>query len=81
MTEGEGAQSFEEEVTIFFLCPVCFEASEHQLECHGHLMVLVNPGEPGDERRKPLIRKGRIISNAPRWFLEQRRSRVEDDEQ
>ncbi len=55
----------------FYLCPVCFHASDSADMCHGHTMVFVDPGEPGDERRKPVTDAGgRMVSRAPRWFLE-----------
>jgi len=34
-------------------------------------MLVCKPGEPGSERRKPLVdRSGNLLSRAPRWFLE-----------
>jgi hypothetical protein len=55
----------------FYLCPICFEVSESQRAHHGRLMLQCNPGQPGDERRKPVISgDGRLHSHAPRWFLE-----------
>ncbi len=55
----------------FYLCPICFEAFECDGEHHDHRLVRCDPGEPGDERRKPVINgSGRITSRAPRWFLE-----------
>lgn len=57
--------------SAFYLCPVCFTASEHRDECHEHAMVLFDPGEPGDLRRRPIQNGyGRIKSMAPRWYLE-----------
>jgi len=58
-------------VSAFYLCPVCFIASEHQDRCHDHNMVLFDPGNPEDFRRKPLFTtQGKLRSQAPRWFLE-----------
>ena len=55
----------------FYLCPVCFTASEHRDRCHDHEMILFDPGNPEDLRRKPLVDgEGKLRSQAPRWFLE-----------
>ncbi|MGH2523556.1 MAG: hypothetical protein ACRDH2_13715 [Anaerolineales bacterium] len=54
----------------FYLCPLCFEAFEAEGEHHNHRLVRCDPGEPGGERRKPIVRAGRLASRAPRWFLE-----------
>jgi hypothetical protein len=55
----------------FYLCPVCFAASERRERCHDHAMILFDPGNPEDFRRKPLFnRQGQLRSQAPRWFLE-----------
>ena len=54
---------------IFYLCPTCFEASETAAECHGHRMMHCECGQPGDERRKPVVNGGgQLTSRAPRWF-------------
>jgi hypothetical protein len=55
----------------FYLCPTCFYASTTADPCHEHTLVRVDPGLPGDERRKPVTdQKGHILSPAPRWFHE-----------
>jgi hypothetical protein len=57
--------------SAFYLCSVCFTASEHQDVCHEHAMTLFNPGNPGDLRRRPLQNGlGRLKTMAPRWYLE-----------
>jgi hypothetical protein len=34
-------------------------------------MVKCDVGEPGDERRKPIVdRFGKYVSRAPRWYIE-----------
>lgn len=54
-----------------YICPVCFRVCETQEECHEHKMIACDPGNPGDERRKPVVdRFGKLVSRAPRWFLE-----------
>jgi len=56
---------------FFYLCPVCFETSESDDQCHRHRMVLCDAGDLDDERREPLIGvNGQLNSRAPRWFLE-----------
>jgi hypothetical protein len=56
---------------IFYLCPTCFYATEIPEDVHEHPLLRVDPGLPGDERRKPVLgRDGRMLSAAPRWFLE-----------
>jgi hypothetical protein len=55
----------------FYLCPTCFYASEIPDDGHEHTLLRVDPGLPGDERRKPVTnRNGHILSPAPRWFYE-----------
>jgi hypothetical protein len=57
--------------TTFYLCPTCFNISESARECHSRQMIRCDAGQPGDERRKPVINgDGRLHSHAPRWFLE-----------
>jgi hypothetical protein len=56
---------------VFYICPVCFEICETRRDCHGHAMVHCDTVAPDDERRKPLFDAGgRLVSRAPRWFLE-----------
>jgi hypothetical protein len=58
-------------VHVFFICPTCFNACEDAQECHEHQMMGCDPGEPGHERRKPVMDDvGRVQTRAPRWFLE-----------
>jgi hypothetical protein len=55
----------------FYICPVCFQVCETKQECHEHTMLECDPGEAGDERRRPVRdRFGNLASRAPRWFLE-----------
>jgi len=57
--------------STFYICPICFEVSESEREHHGRPMIRCDAGQPGDERRKPVINgNGRLKSHAPRWFLE-----------
>ena len=56
---------------VFYLCPKCFYASDVPDESHEHTLLRVDPGWPGDERRKPVTdQNGHILSPAPRWFYE-----------
>jgi hypothetical protein len=56
---------------VFYLCPICFYASEIPDDRHEHVLLRVDPGLPGDDRRKPVTdQKGHIRSAAPRWFYE-----------
>lgn len=56
---------------LFFICPICFEVCDSCRDCHGHTMICCDAIEAGDERRKPVFGVGgRLISRAPRWFLE-----------
>jgi hypothetical protein len=56
---------------VFYICPSCFYACEKPDDSHRHAMLRVNPGAPGDERRKPVMDKnGQILTPAPRWFQE-----------
>jgi hypothetical protein len=55
----------------FYLCPTCFYASETSDERHEHALLRVDPGMPGDERRKPVTdQEGHTLTPAPRWFHE-----------
>jgi hypothetical protein len=55
----------------FYLCPTCFYASEISDESHEHPLLRVDPGQPGDDRRKPVTdRDGLIVCPAPYWFYE-----------
>jgi len=55
----------------FYLCPTCFYACETPDKDHEHALLRVDPGLPGDEKRKPVTdSKGRILSAAPQWFHE-----------
>jgi hypothetical protein len=56
---------------MFYMCPVCFQVCDSDKECHAHRMVSCRPGPPGDARRKPVEdRFGKLVSRAPRWYLE-----------
>jgi hypothetical protein len=56
---------------VFYLCPVCFRRSESDDECHAQRMVVCDAGEWDDERRRPIVgADGRLLTHAPRWFLE-----------
>jgi hypothetical protein len=56
---------------LFYICPFCFKVCESCRDCHERRMIRCDVGQPGDERRKPLIdASGRLQSRAPRWFLE-----------
>ena len=56
---------------VFYLCPNCFYASDVPDDGHEHALLRVDPGLPGDERRKPITdQNGQILSPAPRWFHE-----------
>ena len=56
---------------VFYICPVCFYASETFDVGHEHTLLRVDPGLSGDERRKPVTdQNGHILSPAPRWFHE-----------
>ena len=55
----------------FYLCPTCFYASDTPDHGHEHALLRVDPGQPGDERRKPVMdHDGLILSPAPHWFYE-----------
>ena len=57
--------------SVFYLCPTCFYASQTPDDSHEHTLLRVDPGLPGDARRKPVTdRDGLILSAAPFWFHE-----------
>jgi hypothetical protein len=56
---------------VIFICPTCFRVCESETECHAHLMMLCETGQPGDDKRKPVMdRFGRYASRAPLWYLQ-----------
>jgi hypothetical protein len=53
------------------ICLYCFQVCEDPDGCHASPVLECKPGQPGSLRRKPVMdRSGRILSRAPRWFLE-----------
>lgn len=55
----------------FHFCPICFAVSRHEDLCHEHEMVAVLLHPADDQQRRPLSDgEGRLLSHAPRWFLE-----------
>ena len=65
------------ESIIFYICPTFFRIGEPEQACHEHQattkhqMIACDPGELGDELRKPVSNRfGQYVSRAPRWFLE-----------
>ena len=64
---------------VFYLCPICFRVCESEAECHDHVMILCDTGQIGDERRKPIEdRDGKLVSRAPRWYLEAVRKELKE---
>jgi hypothetical protein len=54
-----------------YVCLYCYQVCENPTSCHESPMLVCNPGRPGSPRRKPVVdRSGRLLSRAPRWFLE-----------
>jgi hypothetical protein len=57
-----------------YICLSCFEVFKEPPSAHPHaerMMVQCDPGEPGDERRKPLSdSEGALLTQAPLWYLE-----------
>jgi len=54
--------------TRFYICPICFSASQMQLECHGHRMIICNAENPED-CKPPMTADGELKARAPRWFI------------
>jgi hypothetical protein len=71
--EKKEAPIAEIEYTLY-ICPECFEAFGSVPANHPHNLarvIICDPGEPGDERRKPVLDlDGDLRTHAPRWFLE-----------
>ena len=56
---------------VFYICPVCFQACDSEVECHRHKMVECRPGRAGAVSRQPVRdAAGRLVSRAPRWYME-----------
>jgi hypothetical protein len=54
--------------TDFFLCTICFNASEASQTCHGREMIHCMNCDT--EQRKPLMDgNGRLLNRAPLWFI------------
>jgi hypothetical protein len=61
----------EGEHAVFFMCAVCFRVSLELDVCHGRSMLYCDAGCWGDECRKPpMAANGRILTRAPRWWLQ-----------
>ena len=60
------------EKEVFYICPKCFKICEDPDEEHRHGMVQCSPLTLTDAQRKPLYDvDGRLLTRAPRWFLEE----------
>ncbi len=57
---------------IFYLCPKCFKLREGDVEGHEHgKMIRFDASTLTPEQRKPLFdQQGRLVTRAPRWFLQ-----------
>ena len=56
---------------VFYICPVCFQTCDTEMECHEHRALECFAGKPGAPCRRPLQdRFGQFVSRAPRWYLE-----------
>lgn len=56
----------------FYLCPICFHASQEPDHCHEHQMIHYAGYAAGDEQLKPLTDdSGHVRSHMPRWMLQQ----------
>ena len=55
----------------FYICPVCFRVCDTKIECHAHQLLECQVGDLKDDRRKPITNHfGKLVSRAPRWYLE-----------
>jgi hypothetical protein len=55
----------------FYICPICFRVCENDIECHAHQLLECRVGGYEDDRRKPVKNRfGKLVSRAPRWYLE-----------
>lgn len=54
---------------VFYLCPVCFQASDWPIECHGHTMIYCQ-AESIEDCRPLMDAQGRMRTRAPRWFTQ-----------
>ncbi len=56
----------------FYMCVMCFNASEEPGECHVRPLLKVECGPPGDESTLPVTTPdGKLVTRAPRWWVEQ----------
>jgi hypothetical protein len=54
----------------FYLCPTCFVATTQDVYCHEHRMITVSTLSLDAEQRRPLSDSGgRLLTQAPRWFV------------
>lgn len=55
---------------VFYLCPTCFAALTQNADNHAHRMIAVPIlNLPLDQRRPLSDAQGRLLTQAPRWFV------------
>lgn len=55
---------------VFYLCPTCFVALTKNEDNHAHRMIAVPIRNlPLDQRRPLSDAQGRLLTQAPRWFV------------
>lgn len=53
----------------FYLCPTCFAATQEQ-QHHEHGMIVVHGLDLDASQRQPIIDAGgRLLTQAPHWFV------------
>jgi hypothetical protein len=66
--------AIDRKMDCLYICLSCFEVFREAPPVHPHkdsMLIQCDPGEPGDERRKPVTDPdGVLLTQAPRWYLE-----------
>ncbi|NOZ05971.1 MAG: hypothetical protein GXP41_06415 [Chloroflexi bacterium] len=55
---------------VVYVCAHCLKVSAVQEICHDEDMLKCECGAPGDERSRPITVQGRLVTHAPRWWVE-----------
>ncbi len=55
---------------VVYVCAHCLKVAVAQEICHDEEMLECECGSPGDERSRPITVQGRLVTRAPRWWVE-----------
>jgi len=62
---------------VIYVCTQCLRISPNEATCHNEAMIECDCGLPGDERSRPVMTaQGKLVTHAPRWWVETCRARA-----